>query len=243
MSSRQQINERRRSYRVAVDGTGFLWRRHELAGRYAIGDISIGGCLLQHGPPCDMQNDYRLVLHVGKHGAMRLPARIVRLHYGPGGGCDLGVTFTAHPPATEDRIHDLVMNNLEDSGGEPDGRVLVVHADPQPRRELGDAIRRLGYQVVEAASPLEAVWELENGPMDIHTAFVAGTLGKSKGQDVVKFLSARYPAVRRILVDAESPASEAADAVLEGPLSLSRLRKVMPREGTGQASGFRHSAG
>jgi hypothetical protein len=107
--------------------------------------------------------------------------------------------------------------------------VLVVHSDAACRRRLCEAIRLLGYDVVEASTPLEAVWELENGPMDFHTAFVAGVLGPYDGSDIFGFISSRYPGMRRILVDAAGKQKLAsAHAVLRSPLSTAHLRKVMP---------------
>lgn len=222
----QLRGERRRAYRVAVDGTGFLWHGDRLSGCYALSDISTGGCLLRHGPDVDPGYGYRLVLHVTARPAIRLPARVVRCRH-DAGACDIGVRFTARPPRAQDQIHDLVMRNLEGSNCMRAGRVLVLHPDAVRRRPLAETIRLLGYEVVEACTPLEAVWELENGPMDIRAVFVAGGVGD--GSDIVRFIAVRYPQVRRVLVDvADGSDAGGADFVLESPLSAGRLRKVIP---------------
>jgi CheY-like chemotaxis protein len=230
MRSFDRAPERRHAYRVAVAGTAHLWRGERLAGQYELGDVSIGGCLLREGPPCGVGESYSLSLHLLDGRSLRLPARVVRLRFNDIDRCDLGLEFEAHPPATEDRIHDLVIDNLEHLAAHDYGRVLVAHGDGWARRALSDGLRRMGYEAVEAATPLEAVWELENGPMDIHTAIVSLELGNADGRDLARFLSERYPGIRRVLVGTALAAGDgaAADAVLSGPLDVGGLRKVIP---------------
>lgn len=231
MRSVERARERRHAYRVAVAGTAHLWRGERLAGQYALGDVSIGGCLLREGPPCGVGETYSLSLHIDDGRALRLPARVVRLLFSDVDRCDVGLAFEAHPAATEDRIHDLVMDNLEHLAAHDYGRVLVALTNSDGRRSLADALGRMGYEVVEAGTPLEAVWELENGPLDIHTALVGLELGRGDGPDVALFLAERYPNIRRVLVGAPRGGPEPqsyADAVLSGPLDLGGLRKVIP---------------
>lgn len=227
-------SDRRTSFRVAVDGLALLWCKDRIAGRYRIADLSMGGCLLRDGPSCDVGSEYGLVLHLPTEATMRLPARVVRQRASELGGRELGIAFLERPPWTEDQIHDLVIRNLESERSMPRGRVLVVDGDDARRDALIETLLGLGFEVLEATTPVEAVWELENGPMDIHTAFVARSLGRSDGRDLVRFIGSRYNDVWRVLItDGEDPQREAgADAVLSGPLDLSRLRKAMPHGAT-----------
>ncbi len=220
--------DRRHSFRVAVDGLALLWCKDRIAGRYRVADLSIGGCLLRDGPTCEVGVEYGLVLHLPTEAAMRLPAKAVRQSTTGVGRREIGMSFTERPPWTEDRIHDLVMQNLE-RDRTTDGRVLVVDSNAVRRDALVETLLSLGCDVLEAATPVEAVWELENGPMDIHTAFVARSLGRSDGRDLVRFIGSRYSGVWRVLMSEEELGHEnEADAVLRGPLDLGRLRKALP---------------
>jgi hypothetical protein len=100
--------------------------------------------------------------------------------------------------------------------------------------------------VLDAATPVEAVWELENGPMDIHTAFIARSLGRSDGRDLVRFIGSRYNGIWRVLIadGADGQREVDADAVLLGPVDLSGLRKALPRNSSlfPQRSRIPHSA-
>jgi CheY-like chemotaxis protein len=223
-------SDRRHSFRVTVDGLALLWCKDRIAGRYRLADLSIGGCLLRDGPTCDVGAEYGLVLHLPTEAAMRLPARVVRQRTTEFGRSELGIVFLERPPWTEDQIHDLVMRNLEREHSAIKGRVLVVDANENRRDALVETLLGLGCDVLEAATPVEAVWELENGPMDIHTAFIARTLGRSDGRDLVRFIGARYANVWRVLMadGADLHRETEADAVLSGPLDLSRLRKALP---------------
>ena len=97
------------------------------------------------------------------------------------------------------------------------GRVLLVHDDEHRRTPIKAAIRGLGFEVVEASTPVEAIWELENGPMDFHAALIARELCNASGPDVARFISLRYPGVTKVLFGGGDPAEldgAALDAVL-----------------------------
>jgi len=230
MASVVEAVDRRRAFRVSVDGLALLWHGGRIAGRYALADLSVGGCLLRNGPPCELGEQYGIVLDLPE-GDLRLTATVVRQHETELGGRELGMQFLESTPGLEDRIHDQVVQLLE-RDPQQRGRVLVVDMDPARRTETGEGLRRLGHDVLEAATPLEAVWELENGPMDIHTVLVARSLGGSDGRDLLKFIGARYTGVWRVLMSDVSEQLGLADAILLGPRHLSRLRKALPSSST-----------
>jgi CheY-like chemotaxis protein len=214
---------------VNVEGLALLWCKDRIVGRYRLKDLSIGGCQLRDGPACELGSEYGLVLDLEPHGAMRLPAKLVRQRAAGRGRHELGLSFLVHPPWTEDRIHDLVMENLERDYSPAVGRVLVVDGDSRRRYAIVEALRSLGCDVLEASTPVEAVWELENGPMDFHTVFVARVLGAGDGRDLVRFIGARYAGVRRVLLgEQDRPEGHDADAVLAGPFEGPRLRRALP---------------
>lgn len=222
--------ERRHSFRVDVDGLALLWCKERIAGRYRVADLSIGGCLLRDGPPCEVGTEYGIVLHLPTEAAMRLPGRVIRERVTDFGRRELGIEFLQRPPWSEDRIQDLAMKNLEREQNTR-GRVLVVDSNEVRRDMIVETLLGMGCDVLEAATPVEAVWELENGPLDIHTAFVARSLGNSDGRDLVRFIGSRYEGVFRVLLTDERETHDIdADAVLRGPLDLRRLRRALPDE-------------
>ncbi len=228
MDNDQGCAERRRSFRVGIVGSALLWHKQRIAGRFRIVDVSIGGCQLR-GPRAEEGVDYGLVLELGEHGAMRLPAKLVRSRTIDVGEHELGLLFRAHPPATEDRIHDLVMANLETERPTGSGRVLLVDPSPARRRALRDSITPLGYVVVDAESAVDAVWELENGPANFHAVLVSRWLDRADGRDLVRFIGERYEGVHRVLLtETQGSSQHNADSVLPGPFDREHLRARMP---------------
>lgn len=227
--------DRRRSFRVPVHGLALLWHEDRITGRYSLSDLSMGGCLLRDGPECALGEEYGLVLDLDDQSGIHLPAKVVRQRSTELGGRELGLAFLAHGTKFEDRIQDLVMQILERDQPMSPGRVLVVDAEGGRRRETTQSLRRMGHHVLEATTPLEAVWELENGPMDIHTVFVARKLGKTDGRDLLKFIGSRYTGVWRVMLAEQTEPEGAADAVLLGPCQPSRLRKVLGKTASARA--------
>lgn len=222
--------ERRRSFRVPVPATAFLWRHGRFAGGYPVSDISIGGCSIKQGPFCVLGQRYEITLQVdtGSQSAnLQCPAQVVRRS-----GDTLGLRFVDTNAGDEDRIHDIVLGCLEQRPGQS-GHMLLVHARPEMVTSMIRVLESSGLQVHLACTPLQAVWILENRPDDIHTAIVARRLGRADGRDIVRFLSERHPRIRRILLsDAESVEEQEspgrAHEVLSGPFDPDGLKRVLP---------------
>jgi CheY-like chemotaxis protein len=230
MDDDQGCSERRRSFRVGVLGNALLWHGNQIAGRFRLVDLSIGGCQLRGKLPAEDAAEFELVIELGAYGAMRLPAKLVRQRLLSRSEHELGMMFSEHPPATEDRIHDLVMANLEAERPMGGGRVLHVDPNVARRRALRESISPLGYTVIESDSAVDAVWELENGPADFHAVLVSRWLERADGRDLVRFIGERYEGVHRVLIaDSPEPGSHAADCVLEGPFDRAHLRVGMPK--------------
>jgi CheY-like chemotaxis protein len=223
-------DDRRRSLRVHVEGMALLWCGDRISGRYRLSDLSVDGCQLRDGPECSLGTEYELVLDVEPAITTRLPARLVRQRSTTSGRYVLGLQFTRPSLLSEDGIHALVARSLERDHPPGDGRVLIVDADATRRGAIASSLRLLGCSVIETGTTIDAVWELENGPMDVHTAFVARVLGRGDGRDLVRFIGERYAGVRRVLLTEDGYRSEGhdAEAVLSGPFELPRLRKVVP---------------
>lgn len=230
MGEAAQDKERRRSFRIEVDGTALLWRRREFAGRYPLADLSIGGCLIDPGPACELGQMFDVALHLGQDEVVRAPATVVRRGLAGGRRPRLGLRFNRRSPATEDCIHDLVLRNLEVPLAAQSGLVLLIGAEFGAGHPLVEAIGLLGHDAVVVTTPLDALWALESRGRQVHTVIVSGGIRADVCADLVRLLAQRYPRVRRIVaVDqpAEAPGL-AADLVLGTPWDLSRLRRALP---------------
>ncbi len=108
------------------------------------------------------------------------------------------------------------------------GAVLVVRADDTERESLLSGLAQLGQQVLVAATPLDAVWQLEHHGREIHTAFVARFVGDKDGREVVNLMSARYPDISRILTNPQNDLDAAEAHCVLTRCDPTRLRQVLP---------------
>jgi hypothetical protein len=215
--------DRRNAPRAGVSGTVTLWRRHRIHERYALCDLSVGGCLLQGPRPGEPGKLYHAVLCIeGHRHSLRRPAWIVRQWQQTERLWSLGLGFFEPCSAF---VPELVSHK---------GRVLVAHRSPARRDALAAAIVSLGYEAVEAGSLAEALWEVENGPSDFLTAFVAHDLGDgSDGENLLEYMRSFYPATHRVLLGNRDAFGGAvacgpALAVLCAPFSTTRLAAEIP---------------
>jgi len=233
-------DERRRSTRINVEGMALLWSNDRIAGRYRLNDLSAEGCQLRDGPPCTLHAEYGVVLDLEPHATTRLSARLVRQRSASSGRYVLGLQFLGAAPWTEELIEGLLLKNVAREFPPGQGRVLVVDGDATRLSDIADSLRVLGCSVLEARNPVEAVWELENGLMDVHTVFIARRLGTGDGRDLVRFIGSRYAGVRRVMLADRSVAeAHEADVVVVGPFDPLRLRKIIPGALLAAASGPR----
>jgi hypothetical protein len=201
MTQHHGQEERRRSYRVSVGGTGHLWRDGHVVGAYSLHDLSSGGCLLKHGPPCEPGHVYRAVLQVGQGRPLRQSACVVHQALDDSGQWLLGVAFVDTSPDIQERLEQLLLHDACCHAAQArTGRVLVAHSDAERRASLCELLARLGYEAAAVSTFSDAIWELENGPMDFHTALVSHALADSDGETVLKYIGSNYPGVRRVLI-------------------------------------------
>ena len=158
--------ELRKFFRIPISGKALLQHGEHLDGLYRLHDLSIGGCMLTHGPDCVLGDRVAVTLHVEGEADIELPAKVVRHEQAPA-GAHLGLCFTEHEPLFEDRIQDLVMRSIE---REQRSEILVVHANPERVLTLFDSIRAVGQATVVARTPREAREILEYGAERVRMA-------------------------------------------------------------------------
>jgi hypothetical protein len=220
--------ERRKFFRIPISGKALLQHGEHLDGLYQLRDLSIGGCMLTHGPECKLGDRVAVTLHVEGEDDIELPAKIVRHEHAPD-GAHVGLCFTDHDPLFEDRIQDLVMRSIE---REQRSEILVVHANPERVQPLFDSIRAVGQTTVVARTPRDAMEILETGAERVRMAIIAPVVGTSNARDIVKLILRRFPHVNCVLLSRGGAgrltrAIRGAIPKEASPWSLSRLRKVI----------------
>ena len=221
-------SDRRRAFRIAVPGDLLLWRSsRRFSGDYKLADLSISGCAVRNGPPAALGRVFDASLRIGDAPPVQLQVRVVRRERDG----RTGLSVEQVDPAVEDEIHDILVSQLECCGDRA-GDVLVVHPRPEFAVNLVMMLERLGHRVRVTGTPLEAIWALEDCASSVHTAIVSRGLGHADGRDMMRFLARSYPRIRRVLLaGSEDDGAEdrgGAHEVLEGPLDLGGLRRVLP---------------
>jgi hypothetical protein len=224
--------ERRKFFRIPITGKALVQHGERLDGLYHLHDLSIGGCMLMHGPACSIGERVGVTLHVDGQSEIELPAKVVRHVFAPDGE-HVGLCFTDQDPLFEDSVQDLVMRSIE---REQQTEILMVHAHPERVTPLFDTMRAIGQSIVLARTPREALEILERGAERVRLAIVAPVVGASNSRDIVKLIMRRFPHVNCVmlsrggagrLVRAIRSAVPEEDRDSHSAWSLTHLRKVI----------------
>ncbi len=78
--------------------------------------------------------------------------------------------------------------------------MLVVDSSPETRLQLASDMRALGFEVVEAGAPLEAIDVLDHAADDICAVIVAPTLVSTSQAALAQFIAEQYPDIPQVLV-------------------------------------------
>ncbi|WP_114954572.1 CHASE domain-containing protein [Sphingosinicella terrae] len=106
--------------------------------------------------------------------------------------------------------------------------VLVVEDQDQVRRVAVEALRELGYSVVEASGGAEALGQLERNP-DIRLLFSDVVMPEMDGRQLAEEARRRRPDLKIVLTTGYAPAEIFADNDWAGWLPLLRKPFTMPR--------------
>jgi hypothetical protein len=180
--------ERRRTVRVGARGRVAV--HGDRCARGEILDLSSTGVRFRlAGPFAGCVGD-RLVLDLRFDGARggwwNLTGRIVRV------GLDdqLAVAFESTPTDFEDWIQGELVASLE---AEREVYVLLVDPVASRRRELADALRSTGHRVSEAATPLDAIYQLGESHYHPRLVAIADTIPSGIADDLRAYLRAEHP--------------------------------------------------
>jgi PilZ domain len=188
--------ERRKFFRIPTSGKALLRHGVHLEGLYRLHDLSMGGCLLTHGPDCALQERVIAALRVEGEDGIELSARVVRQERSAD-GVHVRLCFTEQEPSFEDRIQDLVMRSIE---REQHSEILIVHEQPERLERLLVTMRAIGQSIVLARTPWDALTVLESGAMRIDLAIIAPTLGQSSVREFMRIVLRRFPQMQCVML-------------------------------------------
>lgn len=190
--------ERRKFFRIPTSGKALLRHGPHLEGLYRLHDLSLGGCLLTHGPDCTLQGRVIAALRVDGEDDIELHARVVRQER-TARGAHVRLCFTEQAASFEDQIQDLVMRTIE---REHHSEILIIHDHPERLERLLVTMQAIGQRIVLARTAHEALALLESGTTCIDLAIVAPVLGQRSVRDLVRMLLQRFPHVPCVLLSA-----------------------------------------
>lgn len=189
--------DRRRSFRLPVEGTVLLWSDMALAGRYALGELSMRGCLLHDGPEQAEGAPLCAVVQIPGQPPFALPGRVVRA--AGEGSAEAGLALEFDEASTLGPHADWMAAPAANEQYAEAGCAVLVHPQPRP---LDGVLRRLGYGVQSFATALDALRALETSAMSADLILVSADL-IDFATDLVRLIGRKYPAARCVLLSAQ----------------------------------------
>ena len=106
--------------------------------------------------------------------------------------------------------------------------MLLVSRSPHVRDVLSEFLQRQGWSVVTAATPLEALCELECLAERLHWVIAFQHLTQTSGMGLLSFAGAEYPGIRRLLICPPNVRRIDRQAVRRGLADAAILQPVNP---------------
>lgn len=233
MDQDEERLERRRSFRVPVQGTASLWKRGNYIGNYEVKNLSISGCLLVDTPEWELNQVFILELLIPTVAVASAEAKVVRYVWDATGRRLAGMNFGDVSATFEDSLHDLLVKTLEKEERNDITAVMVLHPHAETRKAIVSAICGIGYNVIDMASPIEAIQALKEGRVQVHTLIVSRFIGTCDGQEMMRFMAKHYPTIRRVIIGASDAlpverSTNFANAIIKEPWNARNLKKVLP---------------
>jgi hypothetical protein len=196
------IGEQRRLRRGAPSATAFLSvAGRRLAGPYLVNNLSAGGALLSGIEPLPIGTSLHLDLRLPGRRPIAIAGAVVRTQGSAGdGSVSFAVAFRDVGPDIHGVIQQAVTEALERSRAIAVPVVLALSHPPREPGALERHMETLGRRLRCASTPLDALRWLQDPHAGVEAALVGLTFGRASGFEVLTFLAAHFPEVRRVLV-------------------------------------------
>jgi CheY-like chemotaxis protein len=169
---------------VAANGSVILYGRETARGR--LSNISSGGMLVRllHSESVTCSGEHvEIGLHLDRAGArwLQFGGEVVRHDEG-----EVAVSFTSVPIDFADVVQDALVSALE---GAAVPHVLLVDSDAERRAPFAALLRRAGYRVAEAATPLDAIAYLGGSAIHSWVVAISSTVPENIADELQRFLA------------------------------------------------------
>ena len=189
--------QRRQHERAPLALSATAFRESARLGTFRIVNLSAGGALFRGARPVPVGEQVDLSISLPTGEFVRTSGVVLRegrLHDRP----IFAVVFAGISAADQRAVQDLVAAVLEQMR---QAYVFFVDGSEGACRGLCDRARRCGFPSFAVTTALEALHVLDAGAK-FRTVFVSLYLGADDGREVLRYLDARYPGVRRVLMSA-----------------------------------------
>lgn len=226
--NRSRRNERRKSYRIQLDGAYAQCTSPRSAGTYTVRDISHGGVALEGSPLIPSGSRVGLRLVIPGHEPLELGGTVLRAALGPRRTGQTAVSFGRLGVDEEDQIGNIILDTIAAGRGPT---CLIASRSAGERAEIASGLTAIGCRVVEAVTPVDAIRHLE-GEEHVDTIVLGSSVGDYTGVEFASFVAGAYPSIRRVLATRPAGrrrvlASIVADVTLERPWLRTNLREAV----------------
>ncbi len=112
-----------------------------------------------------------------------------------------GTTFTIHLPRDTAKPDQPASRSLEIKQTAPGHEtILLVEDDPMILRIAEKMLKRIGYHLLTAATPGEALGKAQEHPGEIHLLLTDVVMPEMNGRDLAKNMLSLYPEIKRLFM-------------------------------------------
>lgn len=191
-----------------------------------IENLSAGGAQLTGALSPRSGSIAKVIINDGKR-TITLEGTILRVNEHPDGH-RIAVQFHGVRHGEEDRIHSLVLRILERQRRQCADLILLVGIEAALREQLERDLASHARLARSAATPLEAVWQLDDASQSFVAVIVEFDLDRDTAHDMLAHLIVAHPAMRRVLLSNED--SQVLDRELSSWRAHQYLRKPWTRD-------------
>ena len=130
------------------------------------------------------------------HGIIKQNGGSIRVYSEPG----LGTTFRIRLPSYVEKVVQLEKQGAVQPGVRGQETILLVEDEPAILRVATRSLEKLGYTVLAAGKPGEAISLAEKHPGQIHLLMTDVVMPEMNGRDLAKRLLSLYPDIRRLFM-------------------------------------------
>lgn len=229
---KQTESDRRWFERVRCEGAAAVLDFGYLGIVYELEDLSLGGARLRgHREPPETTFD--ILLHVSNRYVERRARKVWDDRDANG---TLGIEFEAADSKSfvdwSDTADDdfVSWSSLAPTRNSNRSAALVVDAQYPRTSILSHSLSALGFDAVEASTPLAAIEAIERDEPSIDVVFIAPAVSGCEGAELASFVADTYPRVRRVLMASKEElrgALHGVERLLLKPWSLASIKAVL----------------